>query len=257
MSFQPWAVIPVYNHPGCLDRVVAGLRAQDLPVLLVDDGSDAPTRRVLDALAEQPQVQCLRLDQNQGKGAAVMAGIARAGAQGCTHVLQVDADGQHDLADARQMLDLACAHPGHLVSGCPQYDDSVPAVRFYGRYLTHALVWLETLSLSLRDSMCGFRVYPVAACLALAKKAHIGQRMDFDTDIMVRLYWAGTPSLFVPTRVRYPVDGVSHFRMVGDNVRMAWLHVRLCLGMLPRAPVLLHHRRAWRKASQGKLPEQS
>ncbi len=248
MTFKPCAVVPVYNHHACLEAVVTALRGHGLPVLLVDDGSDATTRGVLEAQAARAGVECLRLPDNRGKGAAVMAGIAHAGAEGFTHVLQVDADGQHDLGDVPRLLALAEEHPGCLVSGCPQYDDSVPAVRFYGRYLTHAMVWLETLSLSLVDSMCGFRVYPVAPCLALARHVRIGRRMDFDTDIMVRLYWAGTASRFVPTRVHYPADGISHFRMLADNRRMVWLHVRLFLGMWPRIPVLLGRRLSRRRA---------
>src|SRR5699024_9795547 len=85
MSFQPCAVIPVYNHHACLERVVAAVRAHQLPVILVDDGSDATTRNVLDALSALPGVSCLHLPQNRGKGAAVMAGIARAGDAGYTH----------------------------------------------------------------------------------------------------------------------------------------------------------------------------
>jgi glycosyltransferase involved in cell wall biosynthesis len=239
MSFNPCAVIPVYNHHQCLAAVVAALRDHDLPVLLVDDGSDATTRAVLDAQATRAGVRCLRQPRNQGKGAAVLAGIEQAGHDGFSHALQVDADGQHDLADVPKLLALARAHPQHLISGCPQYDESVPRVRFFGRYLTHVLIWLDTLSLTLRDSMCGFRVYPVAATLALARSTRIGQRMDFDTDVMTRLYWDGTESLFLPTRVTYPQDGISHFRMLADNGRMIWLHLRLFAGLWPRLPRLL------------------
>ena len=238
MSFQPCAVVPVYNHHGALPRIVAALRAEKLPVILVDDGSDESTKTALAALVAAG-IEVLALPKNSGKGAAVLAGLARAGAQGYSHALQVDADGQHDLGDVHAMLALVAAHPEHLISGLPQYDASIPKARFYGRYLTHALVWTASLSFSLKDSMCGFRVYPVAPSLALAKRVSIGARMDFDTDIMVRLYWAGTESLFLPTRVRYPEDGISHFRMLRDNLRMAWLHLRLNLGMLPRLPLLL------------------
>jgi predicted LPLAT superfamily acyltransferase len=239
VSFRPCAVIPVYNHHACLGRIIAALRAQGLPVILVDDGSDAATKAVLARLATDKEVECLTQTENRGKGVAVMAGFTRAGERGFTHALQIDADGQHDTADIPTMLALAKEHPGALVSGLPRYDESVPAVRFYGRYLTHALVWLETLSTRLKDSMCGFRVYPLEPTLALMRRVRIGPRMDFDTDIMTRLYWAGTESLFLPTRVRYPEDGLSHFRMLRDNGRMAWLHLRLFLGMLPRAPKLI------------------
>lgn len=243
MSVQACAVIPVYNHHASLEGVVAALRAHDLPVILVDDGSAAATHQVMDAQAAQAGVSCLHLPQNRGKGAAVMAGMALADEQGFTHALQVDADGQHDLDDVPKLLALARAHPQQLVSGCPQYDDSVPAARFYGRYLTHALIWLDTCSLSVRDTMCGFRVYPLAPSLALMRRVRIGRRMDFDTDIMTRLYWAGTDSLFVPTHVCYPPGGTSHFRMVADNARMAWLHLRLFAGMWPRLPGLV--KRTW------------
>jgi len=252
MSFKPCAVIPVYNHHASLGRITAALRVNRLPVILVDDGSDVATKQVLRALADGDHaIECLTLPRNGGKGGAVLAGMEQATARGFSHVLQIDADGQHELADIPAMLSLAERHPQHLISGAPQYDDSVPAARFYGRYLTHGLVWLDTLSLSLQDSMCGFRVYPLAASLALARRVHIGRRMDFDTDIMTRLYWAGTESLFLPTRVRYPEDGISHFRMFADNGRMAWLHLRLFFGMLPRAPMLIYrnltrrHRRHW------------
>lgn len=239
MTFKPCAVVPVFNHHAWLERITAALVAHGLPVILVDDGSDLTTRRVLEALAVKPDIECLTLAQNEGKGAAVMTGIARADERGFTHALQIDADGQHDLDDVPRLLALAAAHPDHLISGAPRYDDSIPAARFYGRYLTHALIWLDTLSLSLCDSMCGFRVYPVAPTLDVACRTRLGRRMDFDTEIMARLYWAGTESLFVPTRVRYPEDGVSHFRMVADNVRMTWLHLRLFAGLWPRIPMLL------------------
>jgi glycosyltransferase involved in cell wall biosynthesis len=250
MTFKPCAVVPVYNHHACLDAVVSALREHGLPVILVDDGSDQVTRTALDAQGARCGVECLHLPANRGKGVAVMTGIARAGAEGFTHALQVDADGQHDLADVPRLLGAAAAQPGCLVSGCPRYDESVPPVRFYGRYLSHAMVWVETLSLSMRDSMCGFRVYPIAPSLAVARRVTIGRRMDFDTDIMVRLYWAGAPTVFVPTRVRYPQGGISHFRMFADNVRMTWLHTRLFAGMLSRAPGLLWRRRRGHRHSR-------
>lgn len=244
MSFRPCAVIPVYNHHTALPRLVQALRGLGLPVILVDDGSDAITKAALAAL---PDVELLTQPENRGKGAAVLAGIALAGERDYSHALQVDADGQHEIGDAGALLKLAEEHPHHLISGTPQYDGSVPRLRFYGRYLTHGLVWLATLSFTLIDSMCGFRVYPVAETLALAKRVRIGTRMDFDTDIMVRLYWAGTECLFLPTQVRYPVDGISHYRMVRDNLRMFWLHLRLDAGMLWRAPGLIRRNLARRR----------
>jgi hypothetical protein len=38
----------------------------------------------------------------------------------------------------------------------------VPKGRLYGRYATHVWIWINTLSFEIRDSMCGYRVYPLA-----------------------------------------------------------------------------------------------
>jgi signal transduction histidine kinase len=72
--------------------------------------------------------------------------------------------------------------------------------------------------------------------------------MDFDTEVMVRLYWQGVQSRFLPTRVTYPVDGVSHFDALRDNLRISWMHTRLFFGMLPRIPRLLRQRQRAKKA---------
>jgi glycosyltransferase involved in cell wall biosynthesis len=241
MPFAPCALVPVYDHGSTVAATVAGLQAHGLPVLLVDDGSARATRDILDALTG---VQLLRLVTNQGKGRALTAGLQAAHAAGYTHALQIDADGQHDLADVPRFLAEARAHPAALVCGRPVFDHSVPRARLYGRYLTHVCVWIETLSLALQDSMCGFRVYPLASTAAQIAARPPLPRMDFDTDIAVRLVWRGVPVRNLPTRVVYPAHGLSHFRMGADNVRITVMHARLLLGMLPRLPGLLWRKRA-------------
>jgi len=252
-NFSPCVVIPCYNHGAMMASVLARLAPFNLAVFIVDDGSDEATRLQLEPL-RNAQVTLIRLAENQGKGAAVMRGLQVAAEAGFSHALQVDADGQHQIEDCPQMLAEARQHPQCLISGQPVYDDSIPKSRLYGRYITHFWVWVETLSFSIRDSMCGFRVYPLAPTLALATRHPLGQRMDFDTEIMVRLYWAGTPSRFIATRVTYPQDGVSHFDALHDNLRISWMHTRLFFGMLPRIPSLLRRPRGehWAQTKERK-----
>lgn len=241
--FAPCALIPIYNHGGTIAGTVRALRAHGLPVLIVDDGSDEATRGVLDALARDTEgVRLLRLPHNQGKGRAICAGLRAAHEAGHSHALQIDADGQHDTGDVPRFLDAARTRPHALVCGAPVYDTSVPRARLYGRYVTHVCVWLETLSLALRDSMCGYRLYPLAAACAEIARKPPPARMDFDTEIAVRLVWRGLPVVNLPTRVIYPANGLSHFRMFRDNLRISAMHTRLLLGMLPRAPRLLWRR---------------
>lgn len=234
--FAPCILIPVYNHGTAITAVLDALRTQQLPCLLIDDGSDEGCAGVLDRLAaaEPDWIHLLRLPQNQGKGAAMLAGFRWAGAQGYSHALQIDADGQHDASQASAMVAAARAAPQAIINGVPEYDDSVPRGRLYGRYITHVWVWINTGSLAIRDSMCGFRVYPLAATLSLIAREAIGRRMDFDTDIIVRLFWQGVPVINRPTRVHYPLDGVSHFALWADNLRISRMHARLFFTMLWR-----------------------
>lgn len=229
-DFRPVVIIPCRNHGLTVEKVLEGLEPLGLPVIVVDDGSDAVTREALDELAPRcPEMTLLRHEVNRGKGAALTTGLHYAEKEGYTHALQVDADGQHDLADAPTLLESAKRDPNALWSARPLYDESVPKKRLIGRYVTHVWVWIETLSFEIVDSMCGYRVYPIASTLAILKTKHVGQFMDFDTGIMVRLYWKGLRVRFVPSRVIYPEDGYSNFRMWEDNVRISKMHTRLCI----------------------------
>lgn len=249
-TFRPLVVIPVFDHEHAIATMVEGVLASDVPCLLVDDGSSAACAAELDRLSalHGPRVRLLRLSENQGKGGAVLAGFRWAGAHAHTHVLQIDADGQHDPADIPAFLTMARAHPDDVVCGVPLYDDSVPKGRLYGRYLTHVWVWINTLSFAIRDSMCGFRVYPLPPVLQLIDEETIGRRMDFDVEVLVRLFWRSVGVRNLPTRVTYPLDGVSHFDVWRDNVRISRMHARLFFGMVRRLPRLLARRAVDRAA---------
>lgn len=243
MSFHPCALVPSRNHYQALAQVVAGLRAVDLPVLIIDDGSDQVAAAAIAALHDpEGGITVHRRDHNGGKGAAVCDGFRLAHDLGFSHVVQVDADGQHDLAALPRLLDQARTYPQALISGAPVYDQTMPMGRRIGRWATHVWVFVETLSLRITDSMCGFRVYPLAACLDLLAEEKIGHRMDFDIDIMVRLFWRGVAPVMVPVRVTYPAGNISNFDLLHDNLRISWMHTRLVLTMLTRLPSILRHR---------------
>jgi hypothetical protein len=136
-------------------------------------------------------------------------------------------------------LDSMNETPQAVITGFPRYDESVPASRLFARYATHVWVWINTLSRRIRDSMCGTRIYPLAATLPVLDSMPQESRMDFDIEILVRLDWAGVPIRNLPISVYYPLDGVSHFRPWRDNARISWMHTRLFFGMLRRLPGLL------------------
>ncbi len=245
MSFRACALIPTRNHWRELPEIAATLAGNGLPVIIIDDGSDEAAAEAIAALnAPALGVEVVRRPVNGGKGAAVIDGFHLAHERGFTHAVQIDADGQHDLTRLGDLLAAARAHPEALISGAPIYDKSIPKGRKIGRWITHVWVFIETLSLRITDSMCGFRVYPLDATMALLAEKQIGRRMDFDTDIMVRLFWRGVPPVMVPVKVIYPPDNSSNFDLWRDNVRISWMHTRLFLTMLARLPWILANRPA-------------
>ncbi|OQW72120.1 MAG: glycosyl transferase [Proteobacteria bacterium ST_bin11] len=238
--FNPCILIPVYNHEKPLPGIVERLAVHQLNCLLVDDGSDASCAAVIRGLAEQyAWVDSIRVEVNQGKGTALKLGIRALLAKGYTHALQVDADGQHDLEDVDKFLNAARQAPEAVVIGRALFDASIPKLRYYARYLTHIWVHINTLSWAIPDSMCGYRVYPLVSSAKLIQSIAMENRMGFETEILVRLYWQGVAVISIPTHVRYPLDGVSHFRAWEDNLLLSQTHARLFFGMLLRWPALL------------------
>lgn len=240
-------IIPHYNHVEQFAKVVPRLAEQRLPIIVVDDHSPINVFGHLQEIIENcaPDATIVRLDFNRGKGGAVQAGLRAARKAGYTHAIQIDADGQHDTSDIEVLLAVAEQYPAYIICGQPKFDQAIPAIRYYARHLTLVLSWMESLSTEIRDAMCGFRVYPLDQILALCDSDTVGSRMDFDPEILVRATWNGIGLRFVPIRVIYPKQGVSHFQYFRDNALISWMHTRLLFGMLIRAPELLI--RKWHK----------
>ncbi|MDH3336266.1 MAG: glycosyltransferase family 2 protein [Gammaproteobacteria bacterium] len=242
-------VVPHFDHVEQFASLLPKLCAQGLPIVVVDDASpDGAYNDLQRLLAEHaPGSILVRHADNLGKGGAVMTGLRTALDAGYTHALQIDADGQHDVTDIPRLRQAAEEHPERVICGQPVFDDSISKLRYYGRYLTLSLSWLESLSTEIRDGLCGFRLYPLQSIVALFEKNRPGQRMAFDPEILVRAVWAGMRLQFIPVHVRYPEGGRSHFLYFRDNVEISWMHIRLILGMLLRLPVLIWRRQTGRE----------
>jgi polyprenyl-phospho-N-acetylgalactosaminyl synthase len=235
LPFRPCAVIPTYDNPATVRAVVERVRPHLADIVVVDDGSGAAGRAACDAIASSGLARVERRAHNGGKGAAVKTGFSAAQRLGATHVLQVDADGQHDLGDIPRFLAEARAHPDALILGRPVFDATQPRSRAFARQLSIFWVSVETGSRAIADPQCGFRVYPLAAAIAANAR---GDHMEFDLELPVRMVWAGIPVRNLPTRVRYlsaDEGGVSHFHVVRDTARISWLHIRLALTAAGRA----------------------
>lgn len=239
-------IIPSYNTGAKVYETVREARAQWAPVWVVVDGSDDGSVDGLRAMAAQDaQLHLIVLPENRGKGAAVLTGLLAAHAAGITHALTMDADGQHPADLIPAFMQRSQAQPDAMVLGRPIFDASAPLLRVRGRRISNGWTDLETLGAGIGDSLYGFRVYPVAALIAVMHRQPWMRRFDFDTEAVVRLAWRGVAPVNMDAPVKYlrPEDGgVSHFRYGRDNVLLTWMHSRLVLEFLLRLPWLVARR---------------
>ena len=244
-------LIPHYEHSGAIGALLERLAPWGLPCIVVDDGSGDSARKILRALEKRfDWVTMVWRDANGGQGAAKRTGYRHALAAGFTHSLELDADGQHDTDDVPRFLALMKANPSAAVLGKPEFGPEAPKARIWGRQLSRGLVWMACGSTTVRDPLCGYRGLPLASAVAVIDSAHTGNRMSFDPEFSVRLYRAGLPIVTLPTRVSYPTDGVSHFDMVRDNLRLAGTYLRLLAELPLAAPsIVAARRRAGRLAA--------
>lgn len=243
-----WMLIPTYNTGPKLSDTVSGALARWPRVLAVVDGSTDGSDAALDALArEHSGLRVLRLARNGGKGAAVLAGAKFLREAGATHVLCMDADGQHPLDRIMPMMALSASRPDAVVMGRPVFGPEVPLERLKGRKLTIFWTDLETLWCGLGDTLFGMRVYPVSGLIAAFSQTPFARGYDFDPEIAVRLCWLGHPPVQLDAPVRYfkkSEGGVSHFNYLRDNIKLTFLHFRLVPELLLlRLPAALRLRR--------------
>lgn len=216
-------VIPAYNEAGRLpaalplliERLVA--RSGTTELLVVDDGSDDDTARVAEALlADVADGTLLRLGRNEGKGAAIRAGVARASGQ---RILFMDADLATDLDYVDPVLQaLDHAHVALGSRGAP----GAKAVDFGSSAWVahHSFSWLARVAtgVPVRDFQCGFKAFRAPAAKLLF---HLQEEpgFAFDVELLSRAHRLGFDIVEVP--VRWKAMGGSHVRLVRDSVSMA------------------------------------
>jgi glycosyltransferase involved in cell wall biosynthesis len=245
-------LIPSYNPGEKVFETVRAAREQWRPVWVVVDGSTDGSAATLVSMAERdPGLKVLVRERNGGKGTAVLEGLEEALRQGFTHALVMDSDGQHPADRIPAFMAASRAHPQAMVLGDPVFDASAPSIRVKGRRISNWWANFETLWAGIHDSLCGFRVYPIAP-LVREMHASVGmRRFDFDVEAAVRLSWRGVPAVNLSAPIRYfsaAEGGVSHFNYWRDNVLLTSMHARLFFGFLVRLPILLYRVLAGRQA---------
>ena len=239
-------ILPSFNSGSKLLETLTAARRAWQPVWVVIDGStDGSDRLVAEYARSAGGIELIRRATNGGKGQAVLDALRVARDAGIARALVMDADGQHPAEAIEKFFELARENPDALILGCPVFGADAPAVRVQGRRIGNFFTRLNTGWANVADSLFGFRVYPVSETVEIMDQIRTARRYDFDTEMVVRLVWAG----FRPLNQRVPVryfnaaeGGSSYFRYARDNALLIRTHVRLFFGMVLRLPRLLAQR---------------
>lgn len=209
------AIVPAYDAAATIADVVRGTLAVVPDVLVVDDGS----RDATGARAREAGATVIRLEPNAGKGAALVRGFHHWEARDFTHAVTLDADGQHYPDEIGALARATALAPDAIVVGVRRKEgQTISAIARLGNWVADTLVQ-QLAGQSLPDTQSGFRVYPLAATIAIPT---IGRRYDFETEILFRAARRGIPVVGVPVRVFYPpiADRVTHFDPWWDTLRI-------------------------------------
>lgn len=230
-------VIPCYNHGTLVEPVVKRVIEYGLTCIVVDDGSSQGSITALKEIQSRYDgIHVLYHLQNGGKGGAVLTGLRLAKELGFSHILQVDADGQHNLDDLPKFFALNAKYPKAIIACSPIYRQDAPQGMLFGHKLNNFMVMVETFSKDIKESMCGYRIYPVKELMALYDRDVLPRAMDFDVSVLVNSYWNGLDVLYVDSKVRYLINGHSNFRKVQDSLKITLMHAGLVLNTLLHVP---------------------
>lgn len=206
------ALIPALDCGRTVGRVVRKTREFVKDVVVVDDGSTDVTAKS----AEAAGATVLRHGENLGKGAALATGLLHLAGEGFTHAVTLDGDGQHYPAEIPKLLAEGETYPQSIIIGARRSNEKATALKRFGNDFANLWVWIASGE-DLPDTQSGFRLYPIAATLALEAT---GSRFDFETEVLIRASRAGIAIRSVPVRVYYPPPDkrVSHYDPFWDTV---------------------------------------
>ena len=228
-EFKPLIVIPLYNHAATVKKVAEETLAYYNDVLIVDDGStDNGASEITD-----PRVSIIRHDKNKGKGAAILTAAKWAGENNFTHMVTIDADGQHYPKDIGKLLDAAKEHRHSIIIGKRNFEDpSIPSASKFGRKFSGFWAKVQT-SKTIIDMQSGFRVYPLEI---FGKYKIYAKGFGFEVEAVIKALWAGFGVEEVEVDVHYPdkKQRVSHFGFIRDNAKLGILNTYLTIrSMIP------------------------
>jgi glycosyltransferase involved in cell wall biosynthesis len=221
------AIIPAFNAESSIGEVIDRTKEYLRRVIVVNDGSTDRTGEV----AHSRSIEVISIPSNRGKGYALRLGFSHALSNGCSSILTLDADGQHDPADIPIFLQ---AHEEDsqaiLVGSRMAQAGRFPRQRYYSN---RAAVFFISKALGqyLEDTQCGFRLYPAEAIRPIELTT---SHFQTETEILLRAAHRGVRISSVPVKNIYWNGNAprSNFRPVVDTFYICLVVLQGYLGIL-------------------------
>ncbi len=214
-------VVPTYNNPKTISKVIEDILNHNYKVIVVDDGSDT---KVSSLLEENENVTILRHEQNLGKGQAILTGAKKAKELGYNYFVSMDGDGQHLASEIKKLIECINSE-NQIVMGARNFEiENVPTKSKVGRAFHNFWISLNS-GYKINDSLTGFRLYPVSI-LDLNIKT---RRFNFEAEVLVKHYWKhkNISDTIIECYYPSPEERVSHFDNYNDTINITLLHLKL------------------------------
>jgi glycosyltransferase involved in cell wall biosynthesis len=213
------ALLAAFNEAATIGDVVSGILPHVAHVLAVDDGSTDATG----AVAAAAGAEVIRHEENRGKGRAVRSGLAAILARDFTHVLFLDADGQHAPDDAPRLIAAAAANDGDFIVGTRPFDrGTMPASRFYTNRISSWVISTCFVGTRVRDAQSGYRLIAVDVLRRLRLS---GRGYEIETEMLIKAARRGARITQAPIALRYE-GAASKLRPLRDTTRTCFLALR-------------------------------
>lgn len=219
-------IVPTYNNPKTLKKVLDSILDFTSNIIIVNDGSTDTTSDILKQYAALTQIHH---PKNLGKGRALRNGFRKAVEMNFEYAITIDSDGQHFASDIPSFIEEIQKEPNSLLIGSRNMtQENVPKKSSFGNKFSNFWFKFET-GIVLEDTQSGFRLYP----LRLIPKQFYTNKFEFEIEVIVRSAWRGIVVKNIPIQVLYdPEERVSHFRPFKDFTRISILNTVLVINAL-------------------------
>ena len=226
-SLKVCVLIPTFNNPKTLAKVIDEVLLYTTNLIVINDGSTDQTAEILKSYSN---ITVIDYSKNRGKGYALKLGFQKARELGFDYAITIDSDGQHFADDLPVFIETLHTenHPVLLIGSRNMEQEGVPKGSSFGNRFSNFWFWFET-GIRLSDTQSGYRAYPLKAI----PKKYFTTRFEFEIEIIVRSAWRGIPVKNIPIKVHYDLqDRVTHFRPYKDFFRISVLNTVLVIIML-------------------------